>query len=241
MPRFSANAFARMSDVAKLGRTVLVVSHQMEAIQTLCSRSVWLDQGRINGAGNTGDVVRDYLKFALSAADETQLAQRTDRRGDGSFRFAGLSLLDDSGTPVPYIMTGKDVRLRLAYTGSGIDLRNVEITIWFRDQLGKAIACLYTRMKGSTFTALPPEGFVECKVPRFNLAPGFYRIDLNSAVQGRRSDKIFDAATVQVIAGDFFGTGHSVEQLGVVLMDHDWGSGTTQGMNAPRVSEPTGT
>jgi len=58
---FQRKCLGKMSDVAHSGRTVLFVSHNMEAVQRLCPRTVWLDAGRVVADGDTGDVVSDYL------------------------------------------------------------------------------------------------------------------------------------------------------------------------------------
>jgi lipopolysaccharide transport system ATP-binding protein len=234
---FQRRCFERMNDVANRGRTVLVVSHQMEAIETLCSRTIWIDAGRVAEDGATGDVIRDYLVSALSVPDGTEIADRTDRLGDGPLRFTSFSIVDPTGAPQPAITTGKNVRLRVGYTSNLSELQNVEIAIWIRDQFGKPLICCYTLMKHSNFRSLPQQGFVECMIVGFPLVPGHYRVDLNSAVKGSRSDKVADAATVQVVAGDFFGTGFPVDRYGTIVVDHEWSfSGAAASSNSGAVA-----
>ena len=67
---FQKKCLGRMSTVASEGRTVLFVSHNMVAVKTLCSRTIWLDQGQIVAAGETGEVVREYLEKGISATLE---------------------------------------------------------------------------------------------------------------------------------------------------------------------------
>jgi lipopolysaccharide transport system ATP-binding protein len=60
--QFQAKCLGKMQDVAKgSGRTVLFVSHNMTAVQTLCSRALWLTAGRLIADGKTDTVVHDYL------------------------------------------------------------------------------------------------------------------------------------------------------------------------------------
>lgn len=59
---FQKKCLGKMQDAATDGRTVLFVSHNMTALQRLCARAVWLEEGRIELAGDAADVVRRYLE-----------------------------------------------------------------------------------------------------------------------------------------------------------------------------------
>jgi lipopolysaccharide transport system ATP-binding protein len=60
--QFQKKCLGRMNDVASEGRTVLFVSHNMAAVQSLCRRVVWLNEGRIVEDGPTRSAVSHYLK-----------------------------------------------------------------------------------------------------------------------------------------------------------------------------------
>lgn len=60
--QFQKKCLGKMGDVAKAGRTVLFVSHNMGAIRQLCSKSVWLDRGRVEDYGLTTSVISAYLR-----------------------------------------------------------------------------------------------------------------------------------------------------------------------------------
>lgn len=68
---FQKKCLGKMGDVAKEGRTVLFVSHNMTAVRSLCGRALWLDKGGIVETGETGQVVLDYIqKGALSMLEQ---------------------------------------------------------------------------------------------------------------------------------------------------------------------------
>ena len=69
---FQKKCLGRMEDVAKEGRTVLFVSHNMVAVQSLCERVVWLDQGKVMENGTAAAVVSHYLNKSSDsrASDE---------------------------------------------------------------------------------------------------------------------------------------------------------------------------
>jgi lipopolysaccharide transport system ATP-binding protein len=62
---FQAKCLGKMSAVASEGRTVLFVSHNMPAVQSLCTRAIWLHQGRIVARGIPTDVVSAYLQSSV--------------------------------------------------------------------------------------------------------------------------------------------------------------------------------
>src|SRR5258707_2094115 len=59
---FQRKCLGKMEGVAKQGRTVLFVSHQMNAVQTLCPRTLWLQQGQVEAFGETRDIIGRYLR-----------------------------------------------------------------------------------------------------------------------------------------------------------------------------------
>ena len=67
---FQKKCLGKLDEVAKQGRTVLFVSHNMVAVQSLCSRAVWLDRGEIQNQGPAKEVISQYLKTYLSMRAE---------------------------------------------------------------------------------------------------------------------------------------------------------------------------
>jgi lipopolysaccharide transport system ATP-binding protein len=67
---FQKKCLGKMEDVAKEGRTVLFVSHNMVAVQSLCGRGIWLDDGKIVGEGQVNQVVSNYLQMSFSNLTE---------------------------------------------------------------------------------------------------------------------------------------------------------------------------
>ena len=62
---FQKKCLGKMGDVAKTGRTILFVSHQMNQVRRLCGRTIWMDGGRIKRDGLTAEVAADY-EMAMS-------------------------------------------------------------------------------------------------------------------------------------------------------------------------------
>jgi len=71
---FQRKCLDKMGDVAREGRTVLFVSHNLIAVEALCQRVIWLDKGRVTMDGPAPQVISRYL--------QTSFSERTERRWD---------------------------------------------------------------------------------------------------------------------------------------------------------------
>ncbi|MBW7959591.1 MAG: ATP-binding cassette domain-containing protein [Candidatus Promineofilum sp.] len=67
---FQKKSLGKMGDVAREGRTVLFVSHNMVALRSLCPRAIWLHEGKMQDDGMAGDIVADYLGLQTAALHE---------------------------------------------------------------------------------------------------------------------------------------------------------------------------
>ncbi len=93
---FQKKCLEKMEKVAgEEGRTVIFVSHNMDAICQLCARCILLQQGQIERSGNTADVVATYLG---GEQDQTPVVDFTPIKSEASFRFAGLYGREDQPT-----------------------------------------------------------------------------------------------------------------------------------------------
>ncbi|HEX3127386.1 MAG TPA: ABC transporter ATP-binding protein [Thermoanaerobaculia bacterium] len=80
---FQKKCLGKMGDVAREGRTVLFVSHNLVAIESLCGRALWIDGGRIVREGPPGAVVSEYVRAAFSPATERVWSEADAPRAEG--------------------------------------------------------------------------------------------------------------------------------------------------------------
>ncbi len=95
--KFQRKCIGKMSTVAGEGRTVLFVSHNMGAIQSLCQRVLWLDAGRIVNDGPSSTVVGDYLRSTVSAKSSSVWADQHSAPGNDKIRLHSVSVSAESG------------------------------------------------------------------------------------------------------------------------------------------------
>jgi lipopolysaccharide transport system ATP-binding protein len=115
---FQKKCLGKMGDVAKEGRTVLFVSHNMQAINTLCDHGMLLDQGRVKKVGKTTEVIADYLQAVT--ANTSDLTEQTwpDRRsapGNDRIRVHMIRLIPDSNSAGRLIDVSTSFRVEIDY------------------------------------------------------------------------------------------------------------------------------
>src|ERR1700693_5830912 len=87
---FQKKCMGKMGDVARAGRTIVLVSHNMNAILTLCTRAVMLDEGRVVEDGRTSDVASSYFSQALGASTSASDLRSARRTGTGKAKFSSV-------------------------------------------------------------------------------------------------------------------------------------------------------
>jgi len=105
---FQRKCLGKMGDVARQGRTVVLVSHQLNQIRRLCHRTVWVDDGQIRQNGNTHEVVSAY-ESAMARGERTDLESRaTSSKG----RFVSWDIVDPTSDQPHKLTTLGQVSVR---------------------------------------------------------------------------------------------------------------------------------
>jgi lipopolysaccharide transport system ATP-binding protein len=106
---FQKKCLGKMGDVARAGRTVVLVSHQLNQIRRLCHRVVWVDDGAIRLNGDTHEVTSAYESLM---ARGTGNGARPALGGEGKGRFVRWEIVEPSGNGPHQISTLGSVRVR---------------------------------------------------------------------------------------------------------------------------------
>lgn len=93
---FQKKCLGKMDDVAKAGRTVLFISHNMAAINRLCHHGIWLNAGRLQMAGAAEKVIAAYLSTATEAEGERRWENLEEAPGNEKIRLRAVRLLNSN-------------------------------------------------------------------------------------------------------------------------------------------------
>ncbi len=215
---FQKKCLGKMGDVARQGRTVLFVSHNMASILALCERAILLKAGRVLGDGPPQEVVRTYLK--TTDADEVVLDQRADRKGDGSARLVSCKVESiDAGH---FVSSTSRLKFTLAYK-SDRPLRHVRFLITIYDYTNTGIYLFDSDAVGGIPEVLPAQGVVTCTTDPINLTPGRCYLNLALFRGAALADHIERATSFDVEADEFYRSGRIPSRDWVLcLLRHNW-------------------
>ena len=219
---FQRKCLGKMGDVAKEGMTVLFVSHNMAAMQGLCSKCFLLSSGQLVAEGAPKTVVGQYLAD-VSDGTPAVLGQRKDRQGSGKIQFQEVSILDGNGRPIDLALSGQDIEIALSYRSrDGKPISRLDAHITFYTMLGQFMFTCSSESSGHLLDVLPADGRLVCRIPELPLSPGRYVINLFSTVGGVIADWVQQASYINVAAGDYFGTGQLRPQQEGFLVKNKW-------------------
>ncbi len=225
---FQRKCLGKMDAVAKHGRTVLFVSHNMAAVQHLCTRVALLQNGQLAHIGETADIIREYSS-AYRATEPMELEQRRDREGNGALRLTRIRLDCNGAADTHVAYCGSPLTISLGYA-TFQPVHHPVFWLGIYDSCGSLLFHLNSQATGLLLDRIPSRGQVVCELPRLPLPPGQYF--LNAAVSeagGETLDRVESATSMIVEAGDFFGTGDvSCSRSGRFLVDHSWVAANTQ-------------
>jgi len=115
--QFQKKCLGKMQDVAREGRTVLFVSHNMASVQRLCTRAILLESGKITLSDSPSAVVRTYLHPQTDAAamdQHSDFSQFVRKKNLGEYlRIQSVRILGESGDDVSTIKYGQTLTLEI--------------------------------------------------------------------------------------------------------------------------------
>jgi lipopolysaccharide transport system ATP-binding protein len=199
---FQKKCLGKMQDVAGHGRTVLFVSHNMAAVESLCTRAVLLEQGRVAALGPTHEVIRRYLHTGQELSS-VPLSQRIDRKGDGGARITAVRIEDADGGAVH---VGSRLRTTVTWEADR-PLNRPRFIANVRDLTQACVYALDSDAVGGLGDTLPAHGSATCVTDPIRITPGRCVVDLELWKSGSIADELLHAATFDVESRDFYGTG----------------------------------
>lgn len=222
---FQQRCLGKVGEVAQAGRTVLFVSHNAAAVESLCTRGLLLQRGKLTFDGTQTAA----LEFAASSHDASgaDLASRTDRSGTGEVRITGFTLRDARGRSIASARAGQDVEFVLSFRGdTGRTFPQLGVQFIVSTYLGVPVFAHGNLWTGQSFGGIPAQGEFVCRVPKLPLQLGHYRVGFRLSPDPRGVD-VLDAMDhaldFHVEAGDFYGTGKLPKHSdGMCLVDGSW-------------------
>jgi lipopolysaccharide transport system ATP-binding protein len=174
---FQRKCLGKMGEVAREGRTVLFVSHNLGAITRLCGRALWIEDGRLALDGEATDAVASYLASAPKMG--TYRLDAAEDAGDGAkLRFTSVRVLSAQGEPAAVVEFTSGFKIEMGYEVRA-PLRDLSIICRVTDAMGNHIWTSWdtdTVAPGSGLVRAPGLYMSACVIPPCLLRPGAYYV-----------------------------------------------------------------
>src|SRR6202165_375957 len=226
-----------MHDLRGGGRTVLFVSHNMAAVENLCSRGMWIAQGRLQLDGPMREVIEAYMGSFASADSASKVLTAADgRQGSGEILFTRVEFRSTDGDLQTVTRAGKSLVIRLHYRANE-PIERPAFALKMYTELGTLITDTGTWLHGLDIPLVPTgDGYLDLEIDSLNLVSGRYSLSLflDSCVEKRAYDALEHAVHLDVEEAPIYGAGSRRidSRFGLVFFPQRWrldgiGSGAT--------------
>lgn len=216
---FQKKSMGKMKDATGHGRTVLFISHNMNAVSNLCTRCIVLKNSRLVFNGNTDEAINFYLTDAENLEQQPKLALRTDRTGNGKIQFTDIKIeaIKENGEINQIIKTNDTLKVTLFYLTNNLQPNNqISFNIRFLDQsLNKLFTTRFSTQKNDNINI--QKNSICCIIPNLPLVKGSYVIDLVAQENENIADEVTYAETFDVI-----NRGYKFNNGCPFLLQHYW-------------------
>jgi lipopolysaccharide transport system ATP-binding protein len=228
---FQRKCLGKMEEVSRReGRTVLVVSHNMGVVTSLCTKALWIDQGSIRNSGSPDAVVGHYLAQAAPSQDRLIRLDHISREAwlaDERLRLHYVEWL--SSLPLQH---GETASVRLHFETLA-PLSGVSLGVTFSN-LGGSRVLTYAMMNSSRDLARPGKYSVDLTIEPLILGPSIYEFDVGCRSGFQPLDFVRNCARLEVVVGP--NTPASIVHFPGVRLEGVWSWDTVANSSRPHVA-----
>jgi len=219
---FQKKAISKMKDVSQGGgRTVLFVSHNMNAVKNLCKHCVMLKNGLVQSIGDTETIVSEYLNDDQVITDY-DLSNITDFKGNGKIRVGKVEIHSE-GDMNGLVINDKPTIIRFEILNPSHLTEHIEIAGGIKNKDMINVHYYGSRLKNKLIsTPTKDRFFVEVRFNPLPLTPGTHYISIE--IMSTNKELLFyrdRAIQFQVESGNFYGSGDRWDN-GLVMIQQEW-------------------
>ncbi len=199
---FQKKCLGKMKDVSGQGRTVLFVSHNMGAIQSLCSRSIYLKHGIIQQSGDTDKIINFYLSNELKNEEELELKLNPDLPAS----ISKVLLLNSNNQKTSSYLSGESLKFQF-------DIENLmEGNYQFGLGIASALDVNIFSDISESFIMKPGHNEMVYENTQVKLAPGNYALTFNLLFNGKSIQYFEKAINFEVLEINAEGESYSLHK-----------------------------
>ncbi len=183
---FQNKCLGKMKSVAKEGRTIVFVSHNMSAINQLCSRAIWIDNGQVRRSGTTHDIIESYLSSDSQSCVGEVLLPDTHINSESKLRIKSVRILSNEGEVTSIVDYKKKFKIEISYE-LFVNLNGMSIMGKIDDVMGNIICVSWdtdiTEWKDRVRE--PGQYTSTCNFPGSLLQHGRYILTVGAFISGK--------------------------------------------------------
>ena len=218
---FRKKCLDKILDISGQGKTILMVSHQMSYLQTLCKSGIYLRDGHLKKSGTVDEVIESYINDS-EFSNQRDLSLRKDRQGNGICVVSSIRFLGEQGFIPPILFSGQSVIIQVELNSLQPTLRNVEIRMDCYDFLGRQWFVLNNSVSSGIFESCPGNATINCSIPRLPLNEGRFFMDISVFSKNVLCDHVKHATEFEVEKGKYYPTGRLPMPSKGILVDYTW-------------------
>ncbi len=224
---FQRKCLGKMAEACNRARTVIFVSHNLAAVESLCKRGIVLHRGGIVFDGSAKAAVQFFLRdlqgeTTLPALDGADLTLAPGRPPSYHPQLTRLELLDGNNRPMRGdLPVGAPLKARIHFDLDAA-CTSFDASIAFETPTGQRVCTAHSAYEPARRheERSGPQVFT-CEISSLALVPGDYKIHVGLDIAGQEVDWVEDAARLTVVQSDYYGTG-IVPTKGIFLLPNRW-------------------
>ncbi len=179
--KFQKKCLGKLKDVATTGRTVLFVSHNMEAVQNLCSKCILLEAGTVKRIGPTKELIADYMSDLVEIDPYDSYVRRQtvhDKMSSKGARIASIQLYDADNNSVTEFNIWETLRIRFEIENQEQVDESVRLALWFcfTNQMGSVVESFFQYDANNGHKEFVGNQVIDAEISALSLPPGYQTI-----------------------------------------------------------------
>jgi lipopolysaccharide transport system ATP-binding protein len=220
--QFQKKCLGKMKEVRADGRTILFVSHNVNAVSSLCHSAMVLGNGRLL---HFSDDVQKALHLYLSPAiaiHTVDLSHHPGRTSSGAV-FEEIAINDEENGPSHCLLPGANITIQLKVRPSG-RITGPKVTIGVTNPRGERVFAIGTHIGGTEIPSIEGPSTIHARFVVPPLVPGEYSLDVGFYDRtGTPLDEIYGAAALEVLKDDYLSmVDRHIPYMGYIMVRSEW-------------------
>ena len=220
---FQNKCLGKMSEVSKLGRTILFVSHNMQAMSQLCTRGLLLQNGFLMYDGTIQESVKQYLSNAIETTGPIfYLNENINRTGTGILRFIKLEIYNNGELNNNFFI-GDEMELRITVRAFQ-PMKNISMAIRISRYDEIILSNIENMDSGFMIETIEGLTIYSIKFKNLNFYPETYKLGfwIASTTSHEAHDTLWQCALFNVIEGSASVKRNLGKNIGSIYITPEW-------------------